>query len=79
MNNVKFVLFIIVSMGFVGIVVDDVKDGIPITFLVLQTIAIFVAAYLDKQRENDDRWIYAAGLGYVVVTLVFIVGNYLLQ
>ena len=76
---IKFIVLLIVSLVFISVVVEDVESRVPITFLILQTVGVFVAAYLDGKREDDKRWVYAAGLGYIVLAFVYLVSNYFLQ
>lgn len=75
----RYIVLLILSLLFIHTVVEDVENRIPFTLLLLQTLGLVIAAFLDGERENDDRWVYAAGLAYVFVAFVYILSNYLLQ
>lgn len=79
MKQAPIIALLVFSLVFIGVVVNDVPYKIPIAILVGQTIVIFIAAYLDGQREDEPNWMYAGIVAYVIIAFFFVFYNYFSQ
>lgn len=75
----EIIASLIFSLVMIGVVVDDVPYKIPIAILVGQTVVIFIAAYLDGQRENRPNWLYAGIVAYCIIAFFFVFYNFFSQ
>lgn len=77
--QIHVIVLLVLSLMFIGAVIDDVEYKIPIIVLAGETIAIFIASYLDGQRDDNPNWVYGGVLAYAVVALFFVIYNFGLQ
>lgn len=79
MKQTPMMALLLFSLVVIGVVIDDVEYKIPIAILIGQTIVIFIAAYLDGQREDEPNWIYAGVVAYCILAFFFVFYNYFSQ
>ena len=75
-------VFIAMVLIIMSNMIVDVKNEIPFLLLVTETIIIFAMAYLEKEKDDEDkqeRWIYVGAFFFSLLAITYLIFNYNLQ
>lgn len=79
---IEIFIFITVVLILISNMIGDVKNEIPFLLLIIETIMIFVMAYLERENddeENKDRWLYVGTFFFALIAITYLIFNYNLQ
>lgn len=75
-------IFIVMILIIISNMIVDVKNEIPFLLLVVETIIIFTMAYIEKEKDDEDkqdRWLYVGAFFFALLAITYLIFNYKLQ